>query len=325
MANISDWGSCSAEVKPNVYIVITGGCNIEELPETIDYPGGPGSGTGPGGNGNTDPGTPPDDCTTVATDPNQVGIVNPNGCNTGVPTQPNLPTRNNPCEKTKAMLQRPNVQQGIANVKTQALQTLSNMNTGETGFKEKKDGTIAPANVNSAHQVVFNDVTDSRGAYHNHTATGTHMFSPPDIDALFGFAAAQSIQDGVGNAYLGMIAAEWCSTCPNNVQYIHYVISFTGTGAELGQFVYSPAQIKQFEKDYRKIIRELTDTSLNGNTYIKNSAGDLNEKGLDKLFFETLKNMNLNGKVNLQRIESNGSINNITLDSNGMPTGTPCP
>ncbi|MBW8523914.1 hypothetical protein K0U91_01565 [Chryseobacterium chendengshani] len=229
-----------------------------------------------------------------------------------------------PCEKTKAMLARPNVQQGIAGIKAQALQTLSNVNAGEIGFKEKKDGTIAPADVNSAHQVVFNDVTDSYGGYHNHTATGTHMFSPPDIDALFGFAAAQSIADGVGNAYLGMIAGEWCGTCPNNVQYIHYVIQFTGTGAQLGGYVYSPAQMKQFENKYRIKKKELTNTSLNGNTYIKNNAGDLNEKGLEKLFFETLNTMNLNGKVNLQRIE-NGIVDNVTLDSNGMPTGTPCP
>lgn len=231
-----------------------------------------------------------------------------------------------PCEKTKILLNKPKVQQGINDLKAQALKTLSDMKTGEIGFKEKKDGTLAPADVNGDHKVVFNDVTDSYGGYHNHTATGTHMFSPPDIaDALFGFAAGQSVQDGPGNAYLGMIAAEWCNTCPNNAQYIHYVIKYTGTGTELGNYVYTEAQMKQFENNYRQIAGDLADTSINGSTYVKNSAGDLNEKGLEKLFFDSLKNMGLDGKVNLQRVEANGAINNVALNNNGVPVGTPCP
>ncbi|WP_294214188.1 hypothetical protein, partial [uncultured Chryseobacterium sp.] len=233
------------------------------------------------------------------------------------------PEPEDPCRKTKSVLNKPHVQQGINNVKAQALQSLSNINAGETGFKEKKDGTIAPADVNSNHNVVFNDVTDSYGGYHNHTALGTHMFAPRDIaETLFGFAAAQT---NVADAYFGMIAAEWCSSCPNNVQYIHYVIQYTGTGMELGNYVYSPAQINQFVSKYQRKVTELSNTSVNGNTYVKNSAGDLNEKGLEKLFFETLKIMNLSGKVNLQRIESNGTVNNITLNNNGIPVGSPCP
>ncbi|WP_299177683.1 hypothetical protein [uncultured Chryseobacterium sp.] len=227
------------------------------------------------------------------------------------------------------MLARPNVQQGIDTIKAQALKTLSNINAGEKGFREKNDGTVVPADVNSSHKVVYNDVTGSRRGYHNHTAEGIHMFSPPDIgDTLLGFAAAQSIQDGVGNAYFGMVAAEWCNTCPNNVQYLHYVIQYTGAASDLGtggSYNFTAAQMSQFILDYQKIIDELSDTNLNGTIYIKNNAGDLNEKGLEKLFFEALKTMGMSGKVNLQRIETNGIINNVTLDNNGMPFGTPCP
>ncbi|CAD7798561.1 hypothetical protein CHRY9390_00354 [Chryseobacterium aquaeductus] len=294
-------GPCRSETPSVLVVSLVRKCTVALPVDTGLGENGEDGGNGPGGLSNN----PPEETTTA----------------------PNVPVRNNPCNKTKAMLQRPNVQQGITGIKAQALQTISNVNAGEIGFKEKKDGTVVPADVNSSHKVVFNDVTDSNGGYHNHTATGTHMFSPPDIDALLGFAAAQSLQDGAGNAYLGMIAGEWCNCPPDNVQYIHYVIRYTGAAADLGTgntHDYTPAQMKQFEKDYRKIIRELTDTNLNGNTYIKNAAGDLNEKGLEKLFFETLKSMNLNGKVNLQRIE-NGNVNIVTLDSNGMPTGTPCP
>lgn len=236
------------------------------------------------------------------------------------------PQNQNPCEKTKSVLNKPNVQAGINNVKAQAVTTISNVYAGETGFKEKKDGTIAPADITASHKVVYNNVTDSKGGYHNHTANGTHMFSPPDItDTLLGFAAAQN---NVSDAYFGMIAAEWCSTCSNHAQFKHYVIQYTGAAADLGtggNYNFTPAQVKQFEKDYRKIIKELTDTSLNGNTYVKNSAGDLNEKGLEKLFFETLNIIGMSGKVILQRIEPNGTIYNVTLDSSNMPVGLPCP
>ncbi|MDH6253607.1 hypothetical protein M2347_003334 [Chryseobacterium sp. H1D6B] len=263
------------------------------------------------------------------------GVVGPNGeCITGGGAgdpgdfpypggggNPETPVED-PCQKTKSDLNKPNVKQGINIIKAQALKTLSNVNAGEIGFKEKKDGTIVPADVNSAHQVVFNDVTDGYGAYHNHTATGTHMFSPPDIiDTLLGFASAQSIDDGAGNAYLGMIAGEWCNTCPNNVQYIHYVIQYIGTGTELGGLVYTPAQMNQFLIDYRKKVNRLLKNPLNSN----NNGTTLNNVGLEKLFFDTLKNIGINGKINLQRVESNGVVNNITENSNGTINVNPCP
>jgi hypothetical protein len=249
------------------------------------------------------------------------------GPNEGTPTLPtfSLASKASPCEKTKVMLNRPNVQQGINNIKGNAKLTVTNPNIGELGFKEKKDGTVVLADVNSAHQVVFNDVTDGYGGYHNHTATGIHIFSPPDIvETLFGFAAAQSVSDGVGNAYFGMIAGEPCSTCPDNVKYIHYVIRYLGTGGELANFVYSPAQMIQFKNDYQTKESELSEPILHGTTYI-NSSGKLNEKGLETLFFDTLKNIGLDNKVILQRVEPNGTVYNISQDSTGAITATPCP
>lgn len=277
-----------------------------------------GSGGG-GGSGTPSPNVPSNPCGS------NIGTVFyrlPQGCG-GV--TPDLPALDDPCQKTNDMLARPNVQQGIANIKSQALQTLSNINAGETGFKEKKDGTVVPADVNSAHQVVYNNITDGFGGYHNHTATGIHMVSPPDIvDSLFGYAAAQNVNDGVGNAYLGMIAAESCSSCPNGIKYVHYVIRFAGTGTELANFVYSPAQMTQFIKDYRKTASDLADPYISGASY-SNTTGDLNEKGLEKLFFDTLQNMGLTGKIVLQRIENNGNVYNVRQDSTGTITAIPCP
>jgi hypothetical protein len=230
-----------------------------------------------------------------------------------------------PCERTKTTLNKSSIQQGISNVKAQAQQTLINPKTGEIGFKEKKDGTVVPADVTLSHQVKFNDTTDGYGGYHNHTASGKHMFSPYDIvDTLFGFAAAQSVNDGVGNAYFGMIAAEWCNTCPGGKKEIHYVIRYAGTGTELGNFVYSTAKMKQFLIDYQKTAGDLSDQYINGTTYI-NSSGDLNEKGLEKLFFDTLTNIGIGNKVILQRIEPNGAVYNVTQDTSGLITATSCP
>ncbi|WP_027388187.1 hypothetical protein [Chryseobacterium gregarium] len=148
------------------------------------------------------------------------------------------------------------------------------------------------------------------------------MFSPLDItETLFGFAAAQN---NVEDAYFGMIAAEWCSTCPNNVQYIHYVIQYTGAASDLGtggSYNFTPAQMTQFLIDYRKKVNKLLKDPL----YSNNNGAILNNIGLEKLFFDTLKNIGINGKVNLQRIESNGVIKNITENSNGTINANPCP
>jgi len=314
---------------PIMYTIITNQC-IEDNDDVITPidPGVNGSGGGGGGPPNNNPNiggnNPPCTTPTIPTSP-EPGLVSENGCAIGAPTLPNNPIRNNPCEKTKAMLQRPNIQQGIANVKAQAKLTLTNPLTGEIGFKEKKDGTVVPGDINAAHQVTFNDVTDGVGGYHNHTKKGIHLHSPPDIlDTLLGFAAAQSVSDGVGNAYLGMIAAEACSICPDGINYINYVIRYTGTGAELASLVYSPAQMTQFNNQYRDFARDLSEPLLNGTTYI-NSSGLLSEKGLETLFFDTLKNIGISGKILLQRIEPNGNVYNVTQDSSGTINATPCP
>ncbi|MCX8522305.1 hypothetical protein OF897_00015 [Chryseobacterium formosus] len=151
-SNVSQWPKCKADTPPGVYTIITGGCNMEELPEVIDYPGGPGgSGTGPGGNGNTDPGTPPD-CTTVANNPSEVGITNPNGCSTGFPTQPSdmPPSKVNPCEKivaennkAKEFLAKPKASGRLAEVKVN-ISTNSNEKSFSLGVDSNGNEQVTP-------------------------------------------------------------------------------------------------------------------------------------------------------------------------------------
>lgn len=319
-----DYNNCQHQGKCHVWKSCANTVDWVDDPTTF-YPSAPSCGPGCGGGGGGTPGSggapPKDPC--ALTGGNKPFYRMLTGCNNNGNTD--LPTLDDPCQKTNDMLARPNVQQGIANVKANAALTLTNPTTGEIGFKENKDGTVVPADVNSAHQVVYNNVINGYGGYHNHTATGIHMVSPPDIvDILFGFAAAQSVNDGVGNAYYGMIAAESCSSCSGGIKYVHYVIRYSGTGSELGNFVYSPTQMTQFIIDYRKTASDLVDPYISGTTY-SNSLGDLNEKGLEKLFFNTLQNMGLTGKVVLQRIENSGIVYNVTQDSAGTITATPCP
>ncbi|MCX8526485.1 hypothetical protein OF897_21460, partial [Chryseobacterium formosus] len=57
---------------------------------------------GPGGGGNTDPGTPSDNCSSAATNPGEVGLINENGCNTGLPTETNIRPTQTPCADLNA-------------------------------------------------------------------------------------------------------------------------------------------------------------------------------------------------------------------------------
>lgn len=303
-SNISDWGSCSAEVKPNVYIVITGGCNIEELPEVIDYPGGPGSGTGPGGNGNTDPGTPPDDCTIVATDPNQVGIVNPNGCNTGVPTQPNLPTRNNPCQKIKATVNKPQIQDSLIAMKSFAQTSIRT----ERGFQELKSGTLLSGTVTKKLQVEFGIGPNSLGTIHVHPLKGIAMFSAGDIVTFLHLLREQDAST-LGNAYGGMVSASGT-----------YFINFTGTASDI-----PPAMTEIQEEVYIENLVENYITDKNNLLKLESKipGQQLSNIGLEKLFFNLLSSMGLDGKISLIK-EENGKTSTIQKDSNGNPVPNPC-
>ncbi|SDR07077.1 hypothetical protein SAMN05421664_3395 [Chryseobacterium soldanellicola] len=217
-------------------------------------------------------------------------------------------TPQTPCDKVLDVLSKPGVQPKIKELKDQSTQG------GEKGVKFKIDGTPSPTITGGAHSVNLGDKTGYTGGYHNHTPTGIPMLSPPDIDQLLGFARAQPTSNptNVNNAYLGMIA-------PNGM---HYVIWFNGTYQDAIK-TFSQDDLDVFGEDYRELASDLTTPLLYGQTY-RNSDGSINNLGVEKLFFTTLKKMGLEGKVNLQRIEDNGIIQNINLDSNNTPNAVPC-
>ncbi len=224
----------------------------------------------------------------------------------GSGADPNNPdTNQNPCEKTKDIVNNPKMQAGLQELKTQSTQG------GEKGIKFKADGTPSATIIGGKHSVNLGDKTGYTGGYHNHTPTGIPMLSPPDIDQLLGFARAQptSNPSNVNDAYLGMIA-------PNGM---HYVIWFNGTYQD-AITTFSQAELDNYVITYQSI----SDVMLLDSQYSADHL-NLNTKGVETLFFDILKKMGLDGKVNLQRIESGGIIKNINLDSNNQPVPTACP
>ncbi len=218
---------------------------------------------------------------------------------------------NTPCIRTQNRLLQPASQSKINELKQQS--TLG----GEKGVKFMLDGTPSPTITGGKHSVNFGDKTGYAGGYHNHTPTGIPMFSPADIDQLLGFARAQPTSTNTpGNAYLGVVA-------PNGM---HYVMNFNGTYQDaLTNF--SQEDLNKITKIYRDIEKDLTDFGKNGNTYI-NPDGTINNLGAEMLFFKMLKSMGLDGKINLQRIETvvnNDIVKNIDFNGSNQITVISCP
>ncbi|MCD1116211.1 hypothetical protein [Chryseobacterium turcicum] len=188
---------------------------------------------------------------------------------------------------------------------------------GEKGFNIKADGTTSSIINGGEHQVDLGSEAGWQGGYHNHTPTGIKMLSLK----LLNYALAQPNGD-FGDAFFGMFGSEECSTCPDGYKYHNYIIRFNGTSQELEKYLFQTTWDKvALSKDYQKRENSLS----NNSAYTDNDGKSLNQKGLEKLFFDTLKGMNMDGKVNLQRVDNEGIIQNITLDNNNQPTATPCP
>ncbi|MCY0977137.1 hypothetical protein PGH12_01535 [Chryseobacterium wangxinyae] len=278
--------------------------------------GGGGGGTGPGtgGGGGGEPCTDcppgeytPEPCTTpqVPSGPLDPSIdLGIDGCGTGVPTQPNLPVRKSPCQKTKEIIENPAVQEKLDSLKDKSLIG------GEMGFKTKKDGTTSDIIDGGAHEVDLGDRTGWQGGYHNHTVTGIPIHSPPDIDnGLLKFARSQPAGEH-NDAYFGMIVKKVCSTCTGGFKMYHYVIRFNGSYSD------ATTSFSQNELDIHKKTYQ-----TRAGLYNSSSSNE----GLEKLLFKSIKDMGLEGKIILQRIEDNGAVTIITQNSDKTINAVPCP
>ncbi|MET3035152.1 hypothetical protein ABXT08_03525 [Chryseobacterium sp. NRRL B-14859] len=314
--NVGSWSGCKWQKEgfagPKHYSLVAYVCT-----GSPDDPGtsNPGTGSGGGGSGSSGGGgnnNPPCEVRPPLTP--KPGLTDENGCPIGNPTQPNLPNPKDPCGKTKSLMSNTKIKPAIDALKTKAPQG------GEEGYKIKADGT--PSNVlpGGPHEVELGDAAGYQGGYHNHTPTGIKIFSPNDIVKLLSFAMAQP-NGNIGDGYMGVIGSEVCSSCPGGYKYFHYIIRFSGTSQELANYLYnSNWNLDNLKTKYQRRENELSGIS----SYSNNNGATLNEKGLEKLLFDTLKNMGMEGKINLQRIENDGTIKNVILNNDGTTTATPC-
>ena len=284
------------------------------IAEWVDDPSGfPAGGGGDGGGGgcfgcNPAPLPNPDPCSPQTENGAFYRIVS--GCGGGGGEEQ---IEQDPCEKTKALLAKPKVQQGIAGLRNFLGTPAAEKN--ETGFKEQNDGEIIPT-TGGEFSNNSGPAMGHKGGYHTHpnTTGSIHIFSPRDITRLLDYSLVQQPSSAYGNGYVGMIAKEPCSSCPNGIKYVHYVIRFTGTQQQLQGINFSNfINITQLISNNQTI----TDAALKDSFSNNPANGFLNEQGREKLFFETLIEMGLQGLITLQRIESDGSIKNITQNSDG--------
>lgn len=92
---------------------------------------------------------------------------------------------------------------------------------------------------------------------------------------------------------------------PNDV---HYIIQFNGNYDD-ALVTFSQQDLDEFKRDFQ------TRYGL---------YKSLGKTGIEKLFFNTLKDMNLEGKIILQRIENDGKINTIIKNNDGTRSDIPC-
>lgn len=286
------------------------GCGFDGLPECviqgviIIVPSTP-KGTQP----STTPLIPPSKCSKYKNCLNP----EPGGGNGGFPE-----LTLTPCQKTKAISTDPAVKAKVGTLKEQS--KIKGDNSGEKGFNVNLDGTTSEIIPGEKHSVDLGSEAGKQGGYHNHTPDGIKMHSPPDILKMLNYALAQP-NGNISNGFLGFVGSEKCGTCPDGYKYHNYIIRFSGNSQELEKFIFQTNWDKDaLDKDYADREDLMRDNPLYVNEY-----GRLNNNGLQKLFFETLKNMGMEGKVALQKVEDSGSVQNIILDNAGNPSPIPCP
>ncbi|WP_417431247.1 hypothetical protein [Halpernia sp.] len=208
-----------------------------------------------------------------------------------------------PCEKAKEVLNNTKMKPKVEELENFAKTSKDD----EIGYKDNKDGTVSPADKNGKHRVTFDDVSTMNGGYHNHTLSGLHMFFSHDISTMLEIARYQGIGNS-GNAYLGMVSSD-----------NHYIITFNGNHNDL------PANSFSEENLYLWDTKQAIDWySMLNNSQYSSDKKNLNDTGLNKIFFSTLEKMGLTDKINLIKVNNDGSTSKITKNSDGTISPIPC-
>lgn len=223
----------------------------------------------------------------------------------GVPPKPK-----DPCEKTKGMLDS----QKNKDITNDLKNHMESGAGGEKGWRDNKTGMPTPTTQNGDHSVNFGDPSTMNGGYHNHTGTTVDMFSATDIDTFLDIVRYQNVGN-TGNAYFGMVA-------PNS---IHYIMYFNGSHTDLPPAGdYSEVDIAVWNLYIIKNAWNILNRDTSG-TYCNILTNTLNSKGLEKIFFDTVKKMGLTNKITLQKVESDNKASTVNQNPDGTITNIPCP
>uniref|UniRef100_A0AAU6WQ24 Uncharacterized protein n=1 Tax=Chryseobacterium endophyticum TaxID=1854762 RepID=A0AAU6WQ24_9FLAO len=131
---------------------------------------------------------------------------------------PNNPDNQNPCEKTRNIVNNPQVKDSLNSLRNYA-QNASKKT--ERGFQQLKSGTLVSGNVNGNNQMYFGIGSSSLGTVHTHQPGTIGIFAPQDIVTFLHIVREQDAND-LGNAYSGTVSSVGT-----------YFISFTGTASDL--------------------------------------------------------------------------------------------
>ena len=230
----------------------------------------------------------------------------------GSPSPPQNQTTD-PCVKTKEQVTtNEEVQKKVKELKE------ASKSKGEKGINIAFDGTPSDIIEGGDFFVDLGDAAGNKGGYHNHPPSAINMFSPTDILKLFTYAMNFS-NGNINDAFFGMVGSDVCTACSGGYKFYNYIIRFNGTSRELAEATFRNWDRATLMKDYRERNRVLSKID----EFYDYPLNSLNNKGLEQLFFDTLKSMKLENKVILQRVEDD-KVQNITLDENNTPTPTPC-
>ena len=282
---------------------------IMPTPSPIDGGGGGGG----GGEGQE----PPDDCTSLATDPTQVGLVSPSGCNIGVPTEPNIRPTKTPCEKIKSKFADTRFKE-----KYNELNKPENFDLDhEKAFimRYPPIGTNIPASyfqvdmppcsTNNEDTVMPSSNAGLAGLMHTHTnltCNGSYPIkvpSPVDIKYLLNTLLSQANQytGSYSNAYSITITSEG-----------NYMLMYTGTDYP-GSLNYDT--VTKLKEDYTKDFQTLYERKDN-----------VTQADIEKLFTKFMKEKINKPGLEVYRVTPNSAIK-LEYDpaSPNSVKETPCP
>ncbi|MCX8522472.1 hypothetical protein OF897_00855 [Chryseobacterium formosus] len=265
---------------------------------------------GGGGGGGECPDCPdnntPVQCIQAPTDPTQVGIVDPNGCVVGMPTDPNLPTRNNPCAKIKARFSDANFKAKVDSIDKPKVFAYDHEIGYAAGYPTTAGATETHYefmdNAPGTHNVVLPPGNQYFGFIHSHTNdTATEatvkIFSPADVATFLTSCVANAYLHGsVGDAYSMVVTSEG-----------NYMLQYSGTG----NFTIGTSQIDNWKSWYLTEFQK-----------IQKEDGSFNQNDVEKLFPRFLKESVKTVGLEVYYVEKNtGKASK--LNTNG--TKTPCP